>query len=321
MVNDVVDFLRCPVTRQPVTLTPDGQSLRTPDGRSYRVLSQGEVSFFDLRPDQLDAQAELQKGVYDAEESRYALQTEQDREWMRGFVAGFESGTLKNKDVLLRDALVRVANRKPRRVLELGCNDGRFLQTLLRLSGAEGVGVDLAAKPVRRAIEMNQAGARAGFHVADASRLPFSDESFDAVIAFDVFEHLGHAALARCLRECRRVLRPGGSLLVYIVSRRDKYTLHETLRAITHGRVGVDNGEGHQYENFVEPDEYRSMCTDAGLAVEELQAYHGFWTLFAEEFMQNRIPEWGFKVLRYLDWPLTRAEHGNGFLALARRSA
>lgn len=49
---------------------------------------------------------------------------------------------------------------------------------------------------------------------ADALALPFSGESFDAVFMFDVLEHI--EADASVLAEIRRVLRPGGKLLVTV---------------------------------------------------------------------------------------------------------
>jgi hypothetical protein len=54
-------------------------------------------------------------------------------------------------------------------------------------------------------------GAKAEFTAAFGESLPYADEVFDAIISVDVFEHVRD--VAACLRECRRVLRPGGHLL------------------------------------------------------------------------------------------------------------
>src|SRR5439155_807663 len=47
---------------------------------------------------------------------------------------------------------------------------------------------------------------------ADAESLPFRDESFDAVVATEVLEHLDEPG--RMLSEARRVLRPGGQFFM-----------------------------------------------------------------------------------------------------------
>ncbi len=51
--------------------------------------------------------------------------------------------------------------------------------------------------------------------VGDATDLSvFADATFDAVFASNFLEHLDHDAVDRCLAEVRRVLRPGGRLLL-----------------------------------------------------------------------------------------------------------
>lgn len=50
-----------------------------------------------------------------------------------------------------------------------------------------------------------------GIRNEDVTRLTFADETFDAVLSFDVFEHVPHWEDA--LAECRRCLKPGGLLL------------------------------------------------------------------------------------------------------------
>ena len=49
---------------------------------------------------------------------------------------------------------------------------------------------------------------------SDAVRLPFSESSFDAAFILDVLEHIDEDETV--LREIRRVLRPGGSLLITV---------------------------------------------------------------------------------------------------------
>ncbi|HYV45852.1 MAG TPA: class I SAM-dependent methyltransferase [Myxococcaceae bacterium] len=266
-------------------------------------------------------QARTQQRLYDSSESRYHQQLAANPSYVAEFVDRYRSGRVKNKDTLLRRALLELPLGPDSRAAEVGCNDGRFIDALCALHGCEGVGLDISPVAVERALSARPPSLRTSFHVADAAALPLANDGVDALIALDVLEHLGHDGCRRFLSEARRVLRPGGRVLVYVVSRKDRYTLHETFRNISGGRAGVDAGEGHVYENFLLPDEWRAMVSEAGLSSRSLEAYHGFWTLYFEEQFANRLPEPGFRLLRWLDLPLTRSEHGNGFLALAEKPA
>lgn len=97
------------------------------------------------------------------------------------------------------------------RVLDVGSSAGaitHFLSTL----GCATVGVDASELAVERA---RQRYPELRFEVADAAALPFADASFDKVVAADVTEHLDDATLPGMLRECARVLAPGGTLSIH----------------------------------------------------------------------------------------------------------
>ena len=95
--------------------------------------------------------------------------------------------------------------RAGERVLDVGCGEGRFAAELAR-AGAEVVGIDVAAEPLRRARERHpELDLR---QVPAAGAWPLQDASFDAVWAGEVIEHV--ADTAGWLSELRRVLRSGG---------------------------------------------------------------------------------------------------------------
>ena len=94
-----------------------------------------------------------------------------------------------------------------KQILDVGCGTGFNLGWLQRWGEVTGV------EPSPHALEECR---RQGYHdviQADALNLPFEDERFDLVTAFDIIEHISDDAAA--LREMRRVLRPGGQLLLY----------------------------------------------------------------------------------------------------------
>jgi SAM-dependent methyltransferase len=77
---------------------------------------------------------------------------------------------------------------------------------------ASFVGMDLSIETVRRARD-DRPQLRAA--VADARRLPLADGSVDVVVSNSTLDHFeSETEIACCLRELRRILRPGGELLL-----------------------------------------------------------------------------------------------------------
>jgi SAM-dependent methyltransferase len=101
-------------------------------------------------------------------------------------------------------------------LLDVACGSGGPTLFMAERSGCAVTGVDLHESGIaqaRRQAEERGLGARARFEVADGSgTLPFADASFDAITCFDAINHLPDRP--RVLREWRRVLKPGGRLLL-----------------------------------------------------------------------------------------------------------
>ena len=95
------------------------------------------------------------------------------------------------------------------RVLDLGCGTGEFTAALAD-SGAHAIGVDVAEAALERA-RARHPGVRFQLVPFDGA-LPFEVGAFNLVWASEVIEHV--ADTARWLSEVRRVLAPGGRLLV-----------------------------------------------------------------------------------------------------------
>jgi len=112
-----------------------------------------------------------------------------------------------------------------RRILDVGCGTGTMLGHLASYGKAEGVDIDEEA--VGYCHERGLLDVRLG----EATDLPFDDGTFDLVTALDVVEHLDDDVAA--LREMRRVLRPGGQLLMTVPAHRfmwgdqDEVNLHK----------------------------------------------------------------------------------------------
>ena len=100
-----------------------------------------------------------------------------------------------------------------RRILDAGCGNGRYSHFLLRHADAEALltAFDLSPGMLERA-RRRPGSARISHTVADLTRLPYAEASFDAVVCGWVLEHLPDPQPG--LRELARVLRPGGKLLL-----------------------------------------------------------------------------------------------------------
>jgi SAM-dependent methyltransferase len=94
------------------------------------------------------------------------------------------------------------------RLLDVGCGDGRFITDMQALGwNAEGIEVDpqAVAEARRRGLRV-QCGSLTHLH--------FDDACFDAVVLNHVLEHVHDPG--KLLRECCRILRPGGQFRVFV---------------------------------------------------------------------------------------------------------
>jgi SAM-dependent methyltransferase len=101
-----------------------------------------------------------------------------------------------------------------KRVLEIGVGMGADYLEWLK-AGALATGVDLSSASLERAQRRCElVGYMPDLRVADAERLPFPDNTFDIVYSYGVMHHSPDTA--QCIREARRVLKPGGALRIMI---------------------------------------------------------------------------------------------------------
>jgi SAM-dependent methyltransferase len=100
-----------------------------------------------------------------------------------------------------------VTDRRPR-ILDVGCGTGANLLLLSKYGDAEGVDVSEDALAFCRERGLSDVKLGAG------EELPYDDNTFDLVTAFDVVEHMDDDLAG--LSEMFRVLRPGGHALLFV---------------------------------------------------------------------------------------------------------
>ena len=140
---------------------------------------------------------------------------------------------------------LRAEGRSDVHILDIGCGTGGNLETLSKFGRAEGVDISTEALDFCRARGLNNVREGA------AETLPYEGESFDLVTGLDVVEHLDDDVAG--LREMRRVLRPGGRLLLIVPAfmflwgvqddvshHRRRYTLPDLKRKLQQAGVAVE---------------------------------------------------------------------------------
>ncbi|MCK0164247.1 malonyl-ACP O-methyltransferase BioC [Marinobacter sp. S6332] len=133
------------------------------------------------------------------------------------------------------ERLGRQTHIKGGKTLDLGCGTGWFSRELANLEGSEGViGIDLSIGMVEHAGENSP--PEIAWIVADAEAIPLPDQSCDLVFSNLMIQWC--ATPSQVLRECRRVLRPGGKLMVSTL-------LDGTLRELDHAWQRADPGQRH----------------------------------------------------------------------------
>ena len=190
------------------------------------------------------------------------------------------------------------------RILDVGCGTGANLKMLAAYGSAEGV--DISPQAVDFCRERGLDSVKLGA-IED---LPYESDSFDLVTALDVVEHLDDDVGG--LREMRRVLRPGGQVLLFVPAfmflwgvqddvshHRRRYTLPGLLQAVEAAGFSVEWASYANISFFLPVLLVRSLMRWLGLRAEteygiNISPLNGpFSSLFAAERLilkRGRIP-------------------------------
>jgi SAM-dependent methyltransferase len=95
-------------------------------------------------------------------------------------------------------------------ICDLGCGPGQIAR-YLHHKGVPTLGVDLSPRMVAEAQRLNP---EIHFHQGDILSLPDADNSWGGIAAFYCIIHIPRKRIVDALREMKRVLKPGGMLLI-----------------------------------------------------------------------------------------------------------
>ncbi len=169
---------------------------------------------------------------------------------------------LRGREEEFRKKVVNLARlQEGDRVLDVGCGTGTLAMTAKGKVGPRGTvyGIDPSAEMIARASKkIKKAGVEVIFKQAIVEALPFGDKYLDVVLSTLMLHHLPPKARGECAREIRRVLKPGGRVLVVDFESSDN---NKGLLGHLHRRHG-----------FVKLDDIIKVLSQVGLNVVESSA-------------------------------------------------
>jgi len=170
--------------------------------------------------------------------------------------------------------------RPPGIVLDVGSGPG-LIGDRVRALGFRYIGTDVSVGMARECGRRVKDDAGRFSAAASADALPFSDNAFDAVTVLGSLEYVD--APARALAECRRVLRPGGLLVVSLLN---KSSLYRMLR-----RTGLERKDPIPAVEFTRKDAERAL-KDVGFGVRSVEYFD--MELLPPQFADNypRVAQW-----------------------------
>jgi ubiquinone/menaquinone biosynthesis C-methylase UbiE len=127
-------------------------------------------------------------------------------------------------------------------VLDAGCGEGSHACRLAQQFSCQVTGLDPAESNLARAkqlaVEMGLSG-RVSFQPGVIEEIPFTEKRFDLIWCRDMLVHVRQLGVA--LRECHRVLKDNGTLLIYTVLATDLLEPKEAFQICVPLQVIIDN--------------------------------------------------------------------------------
>jgi 2-polyprenyl-3-methyl-5-hydroxy-6-metoxy-1,4-benzoquinol methylase len=161
-------------------------------------------------------------------------------------------------DQIRDDDIITIANKlSSKKVLEIGCGGGERT-TLFVEAGSTVIAVDI--------IDARKSEFSYGydFFIADGKELPFEDGTFDAVVSFDVIEHISKDNLF--LSETYRVCKKGG---FFFMGTPNRNRLSNKLRKFFGKKIvyPLTIGEGCIHLREYTMDEFNELVSKVGFKV------------------------------------------------------
>ncbi len=173
-------------------------------------------------------------------------------------------------------------------MLDVGTGIGRHALAYARF-GFDVIAIDASSTGLDQLVESAKAESlQVDVRLSSFATLPLEDASVDHVLAWNVLYHGDGEIVTRALRECRRVLRPGGTFQLTMLSKRHRaYRVGSQVRADTYVDETSKGDKVHPHF-YVDSVGLTRRLRDAGfdaLSIEDVdqdgeQGFH--WVVLAE---------------------------------------
>ena len=189
------------------------------------------------------------------------------------------------------------------RLVDVGCSRGQFVRAALKL-GADAEGVEPAS---RMAAAARETGLRV--HTGFLEDVRFPAESFDAVTLFEVVEHL--AEPLSLMRECRRILKPGGIACLSTGNARS-WTVSAMGARWDYFNMEKDGG----HVSFFNPESIAVLARRTGFAVAEIDTARVRFT--EKDVTPSALHAIAKPLAELLSFPARLAGRGHDMVAYLR---
>ena len=176
-------------------------------------------------------------------------------------------------------------------VLDAGCGTGVLTREMVHCVGETGsvTGLDLSESMLGVA---RQACPGVDFHQGNVNELPFDDSSFDAVVSSFMLMFVPDPTKA--ISEMRRVLRPGGRIVVSVWQGLDTNPVYDALVRAT--REVIDDASANSMAwpfTMGEAGKLTDIFSAAGLENASIAVHNGIAEFpSVEDFINTEIQEW-----------------------------